>query len=220
MKKIIALVIVLVVMLAMPLSAYAVETDLITEAETTDPATDATEPDFSAEAKHITDQIMAYIEEHLEELSVIITMFLTVLYQIRKHKLLNKSIGTLNNNAVAVSENSATAISTALLGVENASHVVGSYRDEMTALLAEVRKTAEDRNRLEAALLHAENYINTSRLANVELANEVAELLVLANIPNSKKDELYARHRAAVDAIAKAEAIETGEVMSNDSEEA
>ena len=52
------------------------------------------------------------------------------------------------------------------------------------------------------------NYIKASKLANVELANELAELLVLANIPNSKKDELYSRHIAAVAAISDAEKTE------------
>jgi hypothetical protein len=56
-------------------------------------------------------------------------------------------------------------------------------------------------------------YIKTAKLANVEFANELAELLVLANIPNSKKDELYSRHIAAVGAIAEAEKTE---VTTND----
>jgi hypothetical protein len=55
-------------------------------------------------------------------------------------------------------------------------------------------------------------------MANVEFANEVAELLILANIPNSRKDELYARHLAAVNAIQEAESIvaEQMEVKENE----
>ena len=108
-----------------------------------------------------------------------------------------------------VAEKSSEAINTALSGVENASTVVGGYKTDIEAILAEYRQTAEDRKRLETALDHVENFIKTAKLANVELANEVAELLVLANIPNSKKDELYSRHRAAVDAIVSAEAEAT-----------
>ena len=58
-----------------------------------------------------------------------------------------------------------------------------------------------------------------SVLANVELANEVAELLVLANIPNSKKEELYSRHLAAVGAIAEAEKIEVNTEVKEDVEQ-
>ena len=63
-----------------------------------------------------------------------------------------------------------------------------------------------------------ENHLKVAKLANTELANEVAELLVLANIPNSKKDELYARHRAAV-ALIDAASTEN-EVENDDGEEA
>jgi hypothetical protein len=52
----------------------------------------------------------------------------------------------------------------------------------------------------------------------MELANEVAELLVLANIPNSKKEELYSRHLAAVGAIAEAEKTEV--TINEDGQEA
>jgi hypothetical protein len=54
-----------------------------------------------------------------------------------------------------------------------------------------------------ATLAEVNTHLQTSKAANIEFANELAELLVLANIPNSKKDELYTRHRAAVDAIDK-----------------
>ena len=53
--------------------------------------------------------------------------------------------------------------------------------------------------------------METSKAANIELSNEVAELLVLANIPNSKKEELYSRHRAVVDAITTTEVSEVNE---------
>ena len=90
----------------------------------------------------------------------------------------------------------------------NVSTTFGNYKDEMAALLNEIRETAEEKQKLQSALAQVENYLQTAKLANVEIANEVAELLVLANIPNSKKEELYSRHRAAVDAIAAAEKTE------------
>lgn len=213
MKKILVFMFVLLVVFAMPMTAFAGEvTETATETEHT------FDPDVVAEAESTTDKIMAYIQVHLEDLSVIITLCVSVLYQIRKHAKLNKSIGTLNNNAISIAENSATAIDTALNGVNKASAVVDGYKGNIEALLAEYRTTAEDRRRLEKMLVETENHLKTAKLANVEFANELAELLVLANIPNSKKDELYARHRAAVDAIACAEA-EATEVTDDEHEE-
>ena len=178
-----------------------------------------TEPETQEEA--MADKIVNYVESHIEEISVIITLLLTVFYQVRKHAVLNKSIATLNNNSIAVTENSQFAIQKALTGMDDVSNTVTYYKDEIVSLLAAIRQTDEEKKRLEAALVNVENYLNTSKLANVELANEVAELLVLANIPNSKKDELYARHRAAVDAIAAAEITsDIPEVKADDRQEA
>ena len=43
-----------------------------------------------------------------------------------------------------------------------------------------------------------ETLLKATKLANIEMSNDVAELLVLANIPNAKKEELYARHTQAL----------------------
>jgi hypothetical protein len=192
------------------------EEDTPTAEEVTPPDTETDVPtppksEAQIEAELTTEKIVKYVQDHLEEISVIITMILTVFYQVRKHKVLNKSIGTLNNNSVTIAENSSTAVNNALAGVRGVSDVVLSYKDEIASLLAEVRQNAEEKKRLEAALNEVESYLKTSKLANVELANEVAELLVLANIPNSKKEELYSRHLAAVGAIADAEKTEVKE---------
>lgn len=152
-----------------------------------------------------SEKIVEYIRAHLEEISVIVTLVLSIFYQIRKHKALNKSVATLNNNAVTVAENSNNAMQQALMEVGDISNVVGGYKDEVAALLAEVRRNTEEKQQLERTLAEVHTHLKQSKLANVEFANELAELLVLANIPNSKKDELYARHIAAVGAISATE---------------
>lgn len=228
MKKIFAILICAFLICAMPIVAFAEDGNSEAVGEETSATEDlptedesATEGEISGEedtkseaqieAELTTEKIVKYVQDHLEEISVIITMILTVFYQVRKHKVLNKSIGTLNNNSVTIAENSSSAVNKALLGVEGVSNVVLSYKDEIATLLAEVRQNAEEKKRLEAALTEVETYLKTAKLANVELANEVAELLVLANIPNSKKEELYSRHLAAVGAIADAEKTEVKE---------
>lgn len=174
------------------------------------PTTEDNKPTIEERAKTITDKITAWVVERIELISTIVTIVLTTFYHIRKNKALSKSIVVLNNNAVKAAESSSRAI-------EGASGVVTGYSTEINALLTEFRKTAEDNQKLEAMLANVEGYLKNAKAANVELSNEVAELLVLANIPNSKKEELYSRHRAAVAAIA---AEEHAEVKNDDREEA
>lgn len=235
MKKIFIAFFCVVMLCAIPLVAFAedenstaIETNSV-ETETflaeTEIATDGkisgTETEAVAATPQIsiptTDEIVKWVEGHLEEISVIVTLIFTLIYQIRKHAALNKSIAHCNNNAVAVVENSNSAIQQALSRVEGVSAVVDNYREEIVKLLTEIRQTDEEKKKLETALTEVENYLHTSKLANKELADEVAELLVLANIPNSKKEELYSRHRAAVAAI---DAAEHKEVKENVGDEA
>lgn len=214
MKRIFALLICVLLIALLPTVVFATddtlpETDTVTEEA---PLPDAEGTDIQTTAE----KIVEYVKAHLEEISVIITLILTAFYNVRKHGLLNKSIGTLNNNAVSVAENSNSAIQQALVGVTGVSDIVKGFTDKMDSMLAEIRKNAEEKTSLEAALAEVQNHLKTAKLANVEFANELAELLVLANIPNAKKEELYSRHRAAVDSIAAAET----EVKADDKQEA
>ena len=160
----------------------------------------------------MTESIVAYVQDNLEEISVIGTLLLGIFYEVRKHGKLNGSIGTLNNNAISVAENSAATINAALARIEGIVDVVNKYKDEMEPILGEIRKSAEEKKALEETLTHVEGFLKTSKMATIELANEVADLLVLANIPVSKKEELYSRHRTAVNAIAEAESEVKGNV--------
>lgn len=215
MKKILAFMICIVLFCAMPVVVFAEGGEAVDESVSgeTIPSPEA-EPAPPEQENSITDAIVAWITENFEEISVIVTLVLTVFYQARKHIVLNKSIGTLNNNAVTVSERSNDAINTALTKVQGVADVVNGYKEEIALLLSEIGTNAEEKKKLEQALSEVHEHLKTAKLANIELANEVAELLVLANIPNSKKDELYSRHLAAVGAIAeaeKAEATDAGE---------
>lgn len=179
-------------------------------------------------------------------ISLAVTVVVYIFYEVKKHKSLNGSIGVMNNNAVAVAENSAKAIGEVmakadtivddvlakantiadnssiivqkvLAEVASIAEEVKGYRDELTSALAEIRKNAEEKQSLEDTLLSVQKTMETLKMADLEFGNEVAELLVLANIPNAKKEELYSRHRAAVDAIA---TVENTEVVTNDGIEA
>lgn len=204
MKKILVIMMCVIVLCTLPVVAFAEDVDVVTEA-----------PTETADSNELSvDTIVEYVQAHIEEVSVIATLILTIFYNMRKHGLLNKSITTLNNNSVAVAENSK-------LSITEVGAVVTAYKEEMIKALDEIRRNDEDRTRLEENLDEVAKYLKATRLANIELANEVAELLILANIPNSKKDELYARHLAAVNAITEAMSIAevTEEVKEYEDEE-
>ena len=146
------------------------------------------------------EDIMSWIENNYDKISVVVTLLFSVLFAIRRSKKINNAITTVNNNSVAIAKNSEDS----MVGMSN---TVTQYSDSMSAMLAEIRRNNEERASLEESLTEVSKYLKATRLANLELANEVAELLILANIPNSKKDELYSRHLAAVNAIAEAEKV-------------
>lgn len=223
MKKILVFILCAMLIFALPVVAYAEEGDSAT-IEQTEEVTEnlpsenktATEGEISPpEDKPITEIIVDYVKENLEEISVIGTLLLTIFYEIRKHGKLNGSIGVLNNNAISVATSSADAINKALAKVEGIAGTVTGYAQKMETLLGEIRKNAEEKDHLEDMLLQVESYLKTAKLANIEFANELAELLNLSNIPNSKKEELYARHTKSIHELEAAE-----EVMSNDGTEA
>lgn len=212
MKKILAIFMCIFLICAFPLIAFAEDqTEVVSETSTAEEMT--SEGEISLDTPIVTtEMIVSYVKEHFEEISVVVTLILTAFYNIRKHKLLNRSIATTNNNAINVVNDSNAIIQEALGKMEDiASDVLGykemfdTLKGEFTTLLDEFRATEEEKQKLEKTLSEAMNCIKTSKLANVEFADELAQLLVLANIPNSKKDELYSRHIAAVKAISDTE---------------
>ena len=212
MKKIFALFLCAMLICATPIVAFAEGEDNATEVtENTTTEVIATESENSVSEETLPDKIVSFIKENYEGssfLSLAITIAVYTYYAVKKHKSLNGSIGVLNNNAIKVAKDSAEAMQSVLAEAGTIAEVVKGYKEEFDALLSEIRKNAEEKESLEATLLSVQKTLETSKLASMELANEVAELLVLANIPVSKKEELYSRHRAAVEAIATAEKTE------------
>lgn len=199
MRKIFAILLCAMLICVAPISAFA---------------TEATTEDVTEE-KPITEQIVDYVKSHVEELTVIVSMIGAGIYGAHSRKKMDGSIGTLNNNAISIASNSTTIVEKALARVDEIAGVVNTYGEKMSALMDEIRNSEEEKKALKDALDKVESYISTAKLATVEMANEVAELLCLANIPNSKKDELYARHTKAVHELEAAE-----EVMNHDVTEA
>lgn len=225
MKKILALILCAMLICVTPIVAFA-------EGESSDPVEQNTSVSAETEEpeKTLPEQIIGFITENYEGssfLSLAITIVVYTFFAVKKHKSLTGTIGVLNNNAIKVATDSTNTISDVMAKAgeiaENSSQVmqdivevVKGYKEEFDLALAEIRKNAEEKQSLEATLLSVQKTLETLKMADLEFGNEVAELLVLANIPNAKKEELYSRHRAAVDAIATAE---NTEVNNNDGQE-
>lgn len=194
------------------------------------PPTETT-PTFEEEVDMVSEQIKEWLVANLDSISIIITLISTCIVTFVKLKTTIKAARTMNNNTITISKASNDAIAQALASIENASGAVTNYDARIATLLEAFKTTAEDKLKLEAELVEIKNYLKTSSKSNLEFADELAELLALANIPNYKKEELGARHVAAkreiVNAEAKAEAAAismmpttTEEVKENVGEEA
>lgn len=228
MKKILAILIALMICVT-PLVVFAEDAEVVegdnsttteeapTEGENSAPA--ETPEEVVPDSKTISEMIVDWIMPHIEEISVIITLLLTLIYNVRRNMLLDKSVIKLNNNAVSISENSSDVITRALTNMEGISGVVTGYQTEIALLLEKFKCTAEDKARLETELNEIHKALKLAKDSNIEFANELADLIALANIPNYKKEEMGARHLAAVNAIAEAETV-TEEVKKDDGKEA
>lgn len=209
MKKFLVFTICILFAFLIPFSVYAEEETTVGTSESTLETTvtpTETVPDGNESASDLLSvKFKEWVLPHLEEISVVITLILTAFYNMRKHKLLNKSIGTMNNNTVAIAESSSNMMSEALNNISSTANIVTQYDARIAAMLEAHQATAEDKERLEKELTEMKKYLKTAADANLEFSNELAELLALANIPNYKKEELGARHVAAVNSIKTAE---------------
>lgn len=224
MKKILAFILCAMLIFALPVVAFAegepadgIVQEEVAEDNSTTTEENATEGEISASEVQLSETIKEWILSHIEEILVVIFGAVSAILSKNFYSKSSMSMGTLNNNAVTIAKNSSTAIDEARLSIENVAATVLGYDTKITELLSAFHVTAEEKQKLEEELLEIKKCLETAKLANVEFANELAELLCLANIPNSKKDELYSRHRAAVDKIVE---TENTEVKENDGAEA
>ena len=201
MKKILVFILCAMLMIALPVVISA------EEVEETVPTTE----EVTVEEPSITETVGGWVKTNVEEIAVIVSLVASAFYGMITRRGLNGSIGTLNNNAITIAENSAKAIKDALTEVADIAEIVKNYKEEFATLLGEVRKNVEEKQSLEDTLNQVTSFLNTSKLACLEMSNEVAELLVLANIPQSKKEELYSRHTKAVHELEAAEGVTTND---------
>lgn len=204
MKKILALILCFV-LLAVPVSASA-------EGEPT-PEQGEVGTDWNEIKDTVSGAIVEWVEPNIEEIGVIVTLLGYGIMLFKKLKAVLKNMGTMNNNTITISKENAALMAQAMASINDASGAVTAYDARILALLEAYQKTAESEKRLEAELVEIKSYLKTSSMANLEFADELAELLGLANIPNYVKEQIGARHVAAkkniIEAEKKAEALLT-----------
>lgn len=212
MKKIFIVLLCAMLILALPIAVSAEES-----ANSTPETNTAVEGENSASEQTFSEQVVEYFKTNYDKVLVVVIMAGYSIVESKIRSKMNGSIGTLNNNAVSIANNSANAINTALAKVDVVAGTAKDCLEKVETLMEAYRVSEEDKKAYKDALVRVENYLNTAKLANIEFANELAELLCLSNIPNAKKDELYSKH---LDGVHRLEAAEAEEVKSDDGNEA
>ena len=207
MRKLLA-VILFVMLMAFPVLTFAEEVEPTVEENVPPVEEVVTEEEFEPT---MTENIVNYVKEHLEEIFVIVGGALFAFYEGVVRKKMNGSIGTLNNNAITIATDSTKAVKDALGEVKEIANIVKNYKEELEAILKEVRKNGEEKQSLEQMLTKVETFLNTSKLACLEMSNEVADLIMLSNIPTTKKSELYGRHMQKVHELEAAEGVNSND---------
>lgn len=186
MKKLLMILLCVLMIAAVPTVAFAEET--VTE-ETT------TEVEMT-----ITERVVEYVKENAEGiLAVLASIGSAILVKLISVKL-STSVSTLNNNSITIAKEAEDK-----LGV--ASKKLEEYAEKMTEVLFKYEKSENEKKALEGMLNKVTTLLETSKIAVVELGNEFAELLLLSNIPNAKKESFYASHKEAMQKLEKAEGV-------------
>jgi hypothetical protein len=163
------------------------------------------EVDWNEVRGEVSAFILNWIKPHIEEISVVITLVFYIVASSKDRKSLNKNMGVMNNNTIAIANNSNEKMAEALTLMQASSDSVVSYDKRIKMLLDSYNNTLEDNRKFREEYVEMKKYLKASTEANIEFANELAELLALANIPNYKKEEIGKRHAANVAAIREAE---------------
>lgn len=184
MKKIFMIMLCALLLFAVPTVAFA----------------DSGEATETEENLTITEQIVNYITGNAEEiLTMVAALASAVIVKLIGGKL-SSSVGTLNNNAISIAKEASDKL-------DNASKKLEEYEGKMLEFMSKLERSEEEKRLLETNLNSAETFLETAKMAVVNLADELAELLLLANIPNAKKEEIYSMHQEAMKKLKQIEGV-------------
>ena len=213
MKRILVWVMICVFMISMTVVSFAEETYPESEAvesiediekesygESESPENVEEEPE-KARTETWSGAIAGFFKENFTETSLTafaIALLTFCLEHFSSNKNLKSHIGILNGNAIEIAETSAKNAAANAEVLEALKGEVTKWMETMenkiSITLNVVTKTAEERAALESALAQNRELMNKVIIAAAENSDEIANLLLMSNIPMSKKEEMYARH--------------------------
>lgn len=121
------------------------------------------------------------------------------------NKKLKNHIGILNNNAIEIANTSAGKTEENTKEFAALKNEMALFMDSLLVkvndTLKSVVKTSEERDELEKKLAENSKLLEKAIIAVEDSADTVANLLIMSNIPNSKKEEIYSKHVAAVNSL-------------------
>ena len=234
MKKLLILFVTLALLLCLPFTALATSEETIPDESAAPTAESSTESKIDGESAPeapssaedqtqvpkeddlipVSDKIISFITEHYGDsaiISFVITGIVGIAVYLKKNKGLLAAIGVFNKNAITVAQNSDDSVKEASAKMEKAELKFSECFAAMQALMDEIRKTEGEKKALETLMKTVSERLERFKLADIELADEIAQLLNLSNLPTSVKDELYARHKASLALIEGANAEEVSE---------
>lgn len=222
MKKIFALLIVISLFTFLGISASATDEGINADNFTPEAENAATGENSGSESiteSTVTDGIATYVKEHLEEISVIVSLIAAVIYSKIKDGKFGASLGTLNNNAITIAKDASEKMREVANKLEcyekGITDKLNEFEKKYGDLLGAFESDEEERLSFKDTLARIEKLLSAVKLAAIENSNETANLILLSGIPNAKKDELYGDHLVAIRAL---EALEEGQT--NDGEKA
>ena len=210
MRKILIFILCITLMMCAVTVFASATSEIPAEAESV--VTKIEEKNSASEDITITESIVEQVKEKFPEIAILLVSLALSIFISRLKTKLTTSMGVMNNNAINIAKSSDAATKANLEKMEYMTTKFEEGIQMMSSLLEEIRKNAEEKKSLEDTLNSVESFLAVSKMATLEMSNEVADLLLLSNIPNSKKEELYARHTKAVHELEAVEEVKSDEV--------
>lgn len=149
-------------------------------------------------------KVEAWVIANAEEIGVALTVISFIIDNRREKKKMKKDMSVMNNNAITIAKEGSAHMTASETAINNAANAVLAFESRISEIIEKYGEAAEAKKILEVEIIEIKEYCKVLAESNQEFADEFAELLALANIPNYKKEEMGARHRARSLAIKEA----------------
>ena len=176
------------------------DTETVTTTANTTANENTTESEKTPESTW-SEKLANFIRANVTETSLVTFAMALIAFCIEhltSNKKLRNNIGVLNNNAIEIANTSATKTEENTKELSSLKDAISLFMDSLLGrvndTLGTISKTAEERDELEKKLAENNKLLERTIIAVKDCSDMVANLLIMSNIPNSKKEEVYSRH--------------------------